>query len=92
VSDVLAPLSPMLLAACLALLFYSLRPQAKLSRLTREYARQRAVTGQAARAARRDVARTTIIRNFNSLVDKEDYTKNEKKEIIERLVEISKCG
>jgi flagellar hook-basal body complex protein FliE len=54
VSDILAPLSLILFATCLVLLFYSLRLQAKLSRLTREYARQRAVSGQAARAARRD--------------------------------------
>jgi len=35
-------------------------------------------------------SRITIIRNFNALVDKEDYTKNEKKEIIEFLAELSK--
>jgi hypothetical protein len=40
----------------------------------------------------RKFSRKTIIRNFNSLVDKEDYAKNEKKEIIEFLVKISKCG
>jgi hypothetical protein len=34
----------------------------------------------------------TIIRNFNSLVDKEKYAKNEKREIIEFLVELSKYG
>jgi Tfp pilus assembly protein PilX len=54
VPDVLALLSLILFATCLVLLFYSLRLRAKLSRLTREYARQRAVAGQAARAARRD--------------------------------------
>jgi predicted Ser/Thr protein kinase len=37
-------------------------------------------------------SRKTIIRNFNSLVDKEDYAKNEKREIIEHLVGLSKCG
>jgi len=35
-------------------------------------------------------SRRTIIRNFNPLVDKEDYTKNEKKEIIAFLAELSK--
>jgi hypothetical protein len=40
----------------------------------------------------RKFSRKTIIRNFNSLVDKEDYAKNEKKEIIEYLVELSKSG
>jgi hypothetical protein len=34
----------------------------------------------------------TIIRNFNSLVDKEDYAKNKKREIIEHLVGLSKSG
>jgi hypothetical protein len=42
--------------------------------------------------AEEDFSRKTIIRNFNSLVDKEDYAKNKKKGIIERLAEISKCG
>jgi hypothetical protein len=37
-------------------------------------------------------SRKTIIRSFNSLVDKEDYAKNEKKEIIEHLVGLSKYG
>jgi hypothetical protein len=40
----------------------------------------------------RKFSKKTIIRNFNSLVDKEDYAKNEKKKIIEFLVELSKCG
>jgi hypothetical protein len=40
----------------------------------------------------RKFSRKTIIRNFNSLVDKEDYAKSEKREIIEHLVKISKCG
>jgi hypothetical protein len=38
----------------------------------------------------RKFSRKSIIRNFNSLVDKEDYAKNEKKEIIDFLVELSK--
>jgi hypothetical protein len=37
-------------------------------------------------------SRKTIIRSFNSLVDKEDYTRSEKKEIIEHLVGLSKNG
>jgi hypothetical protein len=37
-------------------------------------------------------SRRTIIRNFNSLVDKGEYAKGEKKEIIEHLVELSKGG
>jgi hypothetical protein len=40
----------------------------------------------------RKFSKKTIIRNFNSLVDKENYEKNEKREIIEHLVEISKYG
>jgi hypothetical protein len=40
----------------------------------------------------RNFSRKTIIRNFNSLVDKEDYVKSEKKEIIDFLVELSKYG
>jgi hypothetical protein len=40
----------------------------------------------------RKFSKKTIIRNFNSLVDEEDYAKNEKREIIEHLVEISKYG
>jgi hypothetical protein len=40
----------------------------------------------------RKFSKKTIIRNFNSLLDKEDYAKNEKREIIEHLVEISKYG
>jgi len=37
----------------------------------------------------RRFSRKTVIRNFNSLVDKEEY---EKKEIIDFLVELSKYG
>jgi hypothetical protein len=40
----------------------------------------------------RSFSRKTIIRNFNSLVDKEEYARSEKKEIIEYLVGLSKCG
>jgi hypothetical protein len=40
----------------------------------------------------RKFSRKTIIRNFNSLVGKEDYARSEKKEIIEHLVELSKHG
>jgi hypothetical protein len=40
----------------------------------------------------RKFSKKTIIRNFNSLVDKEDYEKNEKREIIEHLMELSKYG
>jgi hypothetical protein len=40
----------------------------------------------------RRFSRKTIIRNFNSLVDKEDYARNEKKEIIDFLMELSKLG
>jgi hypothetical protein len=40
----------------------------------------------------RRFSRKTIIRNFNSLVDKEDYARSEKKEIIDFLVELSKHG
>ena len=40
----------------------------------------------------RKFSRKTIIRNFNSLVDKGDYAKSEKKEIIDFLVELSKHG
>jgi len=40
----------------------------------------------------RKFSRKTIIRNFNSLVDKEDYARNEKKEIIDFLMELSKLG
>jgi hypothetical protein len=35
-------------------------------------------------------SRKTIIRSFNSLVDKEDYTRSEKKEIIEHFMRLSK--
>jgi hypothetical protein len=38
----------------------------------------------------REFSKKTIIRNFNSLVDKENYAKNEKREIIEHLVRLSK--
>jgi len=38
----------------------------------------------------RSFSRKTIIRNFNALVDKEDYAKNERKEIVEFLAELSK--
>jgi hypothetical protein len=40
----------------------------------------------------RKFSRKTIIRNFNSLVDKEDYARSEKKEIIDFLAELSKHG
>jgi hypothetical protein len=40
----------------------------------------------------RKFSRKAIIRNFNSLVDKEDYTKSEKREIIEHLARLSKYG
>jgi hypothetical protein len=40
----------------------------------------------------RKFSKKTIIRNFNSLVDKEDYTGSEKKEIIEFLMGLSKSG
>jgi hypothetical protein len=40
----------------------------------------------------RRFSRKTIIRNFNSLVDKEEYARSEKKEIIDFLVEFSKSG
>jgi len=38
----------------------------------------------------RNFSRRTIVRNFNVLVDKEDYAKNERKKIVEFLVELSK--
>jgi hypothetical protein len=38
------------------------------------------------------LSRKTIIRNFSFLVDKEDCARSEKKEILEHLVELSKCG
>jgi len=38
----------------------------------------------------RRFSRKTVIRNFNSLVDKEEYMRSEKKEIIEHLAEFSK--
>jgi len=40
----------------------------------------------------RNFSRRTILRNFNSLVDKEDYARDEKKEIIEFLTELTKNG
>jgi hypothetical protein len=40
----------------------------------------------------RKFSRKTIVRNFNSLVDKEEYARSEKKEIIDFLVEFSKSG
>jgi hypothetical protein len=39
-----------------------------------------------------DSLKKTVIRNFNSLVNKEDYAKSEEREIIEHLVGLSKCG
>jgi hypothetical protein len=38
----------------------------------------------------RKFSRKTIIRNFNSLVDKEDYARSEKKEITDFLMKLSK--
>ena len=40
----------------------------------------------------RRFSRKTIIHNFNSLVDKEEYARSEKKEIIDFLEELSKYG
>jgi len=40
----------------------------------------------------RNFSRRTILRNFNALVDKEDYAKKEKKEIVEFLTGLSKNG
>jgi len=40
----------------------------------------------------RKFSRKTIIRNFNSLVNKEDYARSEKREIIDFLVELPKYG
>jgi hypothetical protein len=40
----------------------------------------------------RKFSRKTIIRNFNSLVDKKDYARSEKKETIDFLAELSKHG
>ena len=40
----------------------------------------------------RKFSRKTILRNFNSLIDKEEYEKSEKKEIIDFLMELSKYG
>jgi len=40
----------------------------------------------------RKFSRKTIIRNFNSLLDREEYEKGEKGEIIEHLVELSKVA
>jgi hypothetical protein len=36
----------------------------------------------------RRVSRKNIVRNFSSLVDKEDYARGEKREIIEHLVQL----
>jgi hypothetical protein len=36
--------------------------------------------------------RKTIIRNFNSLVSKEEYVRSEKKETLEHLMELSKSS
>jgi hypothetical protein len=41
---------------------------------------------------RRSFSKKTIIRNFDSLMDKEEYARSEKKEIIEFLMELSKGG
>ena len=38
----------------------------------------------------RKFSRKTIIRNFNSLVDKGEYEKGEKKKIIDFLLELSR--
>jgi hypothetical protein len=40
----------------------------------------------------RKFSKKTVIRNFTSLVNKEDYAKSEKREILEHLVELSKGG
>ena len=37
-------------------------------------------------------SRRTILKNFNALVDEKDYAKNEKKEIIDFLEELSESG
>jgi len=37
-------------------------------------------------------SRRTILKNFNALVDEKDYAKNEKKEIIDFLEELSEGG
>jgi hypothetical protein len=37
-------------------------------------------------------SRKTIVRHFNSLVDKGDYVKGEKKDILKFLVVLSKSG
>ncbi len=37
-------------------------------------------------------SRRTILKNFNALVDKKDYARNEKKEIIDLLVELSESS
>lgn len=52
--DAFALLSPMLLAACLALLLYALRLRAKVNELACKSSKQRAAAAQAPRAARRD--------------------------------------
>ena len=40
----------------------------------------------------RNFLKKMIFRHFNSLVDKNDYAKSEKKEILRFLVELSKSG
>jgi hypothetical protein len=40
----------------------------------------------------RGFTKRTIQRHFNALIDKEDYSKSEKKEILKFLVELSKSG
>jgi hypothetical protein len=37
-------------------------------------------------------SRKTIVRHFNSLVDRNDYAKSEKKDILRFLAELSKSG
>jgi hypothetical protein len=37
-------------------------------------------------------SKKTIVRHFNSLADRNDYAKSEKKEILRFLVELSKSG
>jgi hypothetical protein len=40
----------------------------------------------------KNFSRKTIVRHFNSLVDRNDYAKSEKKEILRFLVELSKSS
>jgi len=40
----------------------------------------------------RRFSRKAIIRNFNSLVDREEYARSEKREIVEYLAKLSKSG